>query len=153
MNFTPRKSESSANSNVMSFPSVEDCMARNEITLSPEMTITDAIDVILINKLTGAPVMDDGRLIVGMLTEKDCLRLLIDSAYNNLPYQNRTVEDYMSKVVKSVSVNSDILDVANEFLTTTYRKFPVITDDGHLVGQISRRDVLRTVRDMKNTNW
>ncbi len=153
MNFTPRKSESSTDSNVMSFPSVEDCMARNEITLSPEMTIVDAIDVILINKLTGAPVMDSDRKIVGMLTEKDCLRLLIDSAYNNMPYHNRTVEDYMSKVVKSVSVDSDILDVANEFLTTTYRKFPVITADGHLVGQISRRDVLRTVRDIKKTTW
>ena len=152
MNFTPRKSEAS-NADVMSFPSVKDCMARNEITLSPDLSITDAIDVILINKLTGAPVMDVSRKIVGMLTEKDCLRLLIDSAYNNMPYHSRTVSDYMSKVVQSVSVDSDILDVANKFLTTTYRKFPVITDEGRLVGQISRRDVLRSVRDMKKTTW
>ena len=120
---------------------------------SPCIPINQAIDILLNNKVTGVPVLDDDRRIVGWLSEKDCLRLIIDSAYNNLPYQDKTVADYMSPVVRSVSVNIDILDCANEFLTTNYRKFPVVNHDGQLMGQVSRRDILKAIRDVKKTTW
>ncbi|WPP52288.1 CBS domain-containing protein [Catalinimonas niigatensis] len=136
----------------MSFPSVEKFMASDEVTLSPELTIDEAINIILDNKLTGAPVLDKNRAIVGMLTEKDCLRLIVDSAYNNLPNHDKTVADYMSAVVKTVTTDHDILDVANEFLTTNFRKFPVV-HNGKLVGQVSRRDILKAIRETKSTTW
>jgi len=152
MNFTPRRARSEDNMGPMAYPSVKDFMARDEITLSPELTINEAIELILKRKLTGAPVLDKERNIVGMFTEKDCLRIISDSAYNNLPYNSRQVKDYMSPVVKTISVDSDILKVANEFLTSSYRKFPVVSN-GKLVGQVSRRDVLRAIRKLKSVNW
>lgn len=151
MNFTGPKVEK-PQANGMSFPSVEKFMASDEVTLSPELTIDEAINVILENRLTGAPVLDENRKIVGMLTEKDCLRLIVDAAYNNLPHHDKTVADYMSKVVKTVTPEHDILDVANEFLTTHYRKFPVV-HNGRLVGQVSRRDILKAMRETKITTW
>ena len=153
MNFTPRKAENPASSKSMSFPEVSQYMATDEVTLQPELTINEAIDVLLNFKVTGVPVLDDERKIVGMITEKDCLRLIIDSAYNNLPYEDKRVSDYMSPVVKTISANSDILDVANEFLTTNFRKFPVVNEHGRLIGQVSRRDILKAIRDIKNTTW
>ncbi len=153
MNFTPRKAENPASSKLMSFPEVSKYMATDEVTLQPGLTINEAIDVLLNFKVTGVPVLDDERKIVGMLTEKDCLRLIIDSAYNNLPYEDKRVSDYMSPVVKTISVDSDILDVANEFLTTNFRKFPVVNEHGRLMGQVSRRDILKAIRDIKNTTW
>ncbi|MGB3849888.1 MAG: CBS domain-containing protein [Tunicatimonas sp.] len=151
MNFTGRKVETPSSRSVQ-FPSVEKFMATGETTLSPEMTINEAIDIMLDQHLTGAPVLDNNRKIVGMLTEKDCLRLLVDSAYNNLHHDDKTVADYMSEVVKTVTTDHDIFDVANEFLTTHFRKFPVV-HDGKLVGQVSRRDILKAVRETKNTTW
>ncbi|MDF9796207.1 CBS domain-containing protein [Catalinimonas alkaloidigena] len=151
MNFTGSKAEKPQASG-MTFPSVEKFMASDEVTLTPELTIDEAINTILENKLTGAPVLDHNRAIVGMLTEKDCLRLIVDAAYNNLPHHDKTVSDYMSKVVKTVSTDHDILDVANEFLTTHYRKFPVV-HNGKLVGQVSRRDILKAMRETKITTW
>lgn len=153
MNFTPRRADEVNAPGAMSFPEVSQYMATDEVTLQPHLTINEAIDILLENKVTGVPVMDDSRKIVGMISEKDCLRLIVDSAYNNLPYQDKRVSDYMSPVVKSVSIDSDILDVANEFLTTNFRKFPVVNNDGQLVGQVSRRDILRAIRDIKNTTW
>lgn len=153
MNFTPRKAESTATSKSMSFPEVGQYMATDEITLQPQISINEAVDILLNFKVTGVPVLNDERKIVGMITEKDCLRLIVDSAYNNLPYEDKTVSDYMSPVVKTISLESDILDVANEFLTTNFRKFPVVNEHGRLVGQVSRRDILKAVRDMKNTTW
>lgn len=151
MNFTGRKVDS-APTRALRFPSVEKFMATGETVLSPEMTINQAIDIMLDQGLTGAPVLDNNRKIVGMLTEKDCLRLLIDSAYNNLHHDDKTVADYMSPVVKTVTTDHDIFDVANEFLTTHFRKFPVV-HQGRLVGQVSRRDILKAVRETKNTTW
>ncbi len=153
MNFTPGRAEQDTAHGTMSFPGVSQYMATDEVTLQPHLTINEAIDILLANKVTGVPVMDEDRKICGMISEKDCLRLIIDSAYNNLPYQDKRVSDYMSAVVKTVSIDNDILDVANEFLTTNYRKFPVVNDLGQLVGQVSRRDILKAIRDVKNTTW
>ena len=153
MNFTPRKVEGTDTPKSMAFPEVGQYMATDEITLQPGLTINEAVDILLNFKVTGVPVLDEERKIVGMITEKDCLRLIVDSAYNNLPYEDKTVSDYMSPVVKTISLDSDILDVANEFLTTNFRKFPVVNEHGRLVGQVSRRDILKAIRDMKNTTW
>lgn len=151
MNFTGRKVDAPT-ARTVKFPSVEKFMDTGETTLTPEMTINEAIDIMLDQHLTGAPVLNGDREIVGMLSEKDCLRLLIDSAYNNLHHDDKTVADYMSPVVKTVTTDHDIFDVANEFLTTHFRKFPVV-HDGRLVGQVSRRDILKAVRETKNTTW
>ena len=151
MNFAGRKKESTE-SRAMKFPTIDKIMAKDEIVLSPDMAINDAISILLDNKVTGAPVLDKNRKIVGMITEKDCLRVLIDSAYHNMPFADKTVSIYMSPVVKTVTTEHDLLDVANEFLTTNFRKFPVVYMDT-LVGQVSRRDVLRAIADMSNTTW
>lgn len=151
MNFAGKK-EDTPKTRSMTFPSIEKCMAKDEVTLSPDQTINDAINIMLEKKLTGAPVLDKNREIVGMITEKDCLRLLIDSAYHNMPFSDKTVAAYMSPVVKTVTTDHDILDVANEFLATNFRKFPVL-HNGKLVGQISRRDILRAIAEMSSTTW
>ena len=151
MNFTGRKVEEEK-TRAMSFPSVVKYMAKDEVTLSPDLTINEAIDIMLANRLTGMPVLDENRQIVGMLTEKDCLRLLVDSGYNNMFHHDKTVADYMSPLVKTVTADHDILDVANEFLGTNFRKFPV-THNGKLVGQVSRRDILKAIREHKSTTW
>lgn len=151
MNFAGRKKETTETRS-MKFPTIDKFMAKDEITLSPDQNINDAINILLEHKVTGAPVLDKNRKIVGMITEKDCLRLLIDSAYHNMPMEDKTVAVYMSPVVKTVTTDHDLLDVANEFLTTNYRKFPVVYK-GTLVGQISRRDILRAIANMSKTTW
>ena len=150
MNFAGRKKETSEKRG-MQFPTIDKIMDKDEITLSPEQPIHEAINILLDRRITGAPVLDKNRKIVGMITEKDCLRVLIDSAYHNMP-SDKTVASYMSPVVKTVTTDHDLLDLANEFLTTNFRKFPVVHNET-LVGQVSRRDVLRAIADMNNTTW
>ena len=52
-----------------------------------------------------------------------------------------------------VSVTADVLDVASKFLQTHFRRFPVVDQNGKLVGQVSRRDVLQATRDLKTSTW
>jgi len=61
------------------------------ITFSPDQEIMDVIDIILSKRISGAPVLDENRKLIGMISEKDCLRIIIDRAYHNLPLEERKV--------------------------------------------------------------
>ena len=57
-----------------------DMMARSETTLPPGMDIYDALRRLLKYKLTGAPVVDEDGVLLGMLTERDCLKVVVAGA-------------------------------------------------------------------------
>jgi len=128
-------------------------MSRNIITFSPETEIIKVIDSLLEHDISGAPVLNDRNEIVGLIDDKDCLNTLIDSVYYNQPVSKNRVENYMTDIYKRISVNADIVDVANVFMRTNFKRLLVIDDDDKLVGSISRRDVLRAVKEMDITTW
>ena len=57
-----------------------------------------------------------------------------------------TVSSFMSEKVSTLDPNSDLFSSADAFLKHNFRIMPVI-EDKVLVGQISRRDVLRVIQD------
>ncbi len=122
------------------------------IAFKPDQSIQDAIDIIIDKKISGAPVLDDNGKLVGMLSEKDCLRIIVDQAYHNLPIESKKVSDYMTAEVKTVSPDHDVVSAANLFLHTPIRRMPVV-ENGVLKGQISRRDILRAAKNFKPTTW
>ncbi|NJM25476.1 MAG: CBS domain-containing protein [Bacteroidia bacterium] len=99
-----------------------------------------------------APVLNENRKLVGIISEKDCLRIIVEQAYHNLPSGARKVEDYMTRDVKTLSPDSDVVAAANEFLNTPVRRLPVV-ENGTLIGQISRRDILRAAKNIRPTTW
>ena len=58
----------------------------------------------------------------------------------------------MQKDIISVSVDADVVDVANMFLNHGFGRFPVVKD-GILEGQVSKRDILRAALKIKFTTW
>ena len=76
-----------------------DIMTRSVVTLSPDMDVYGALQRLLKKKISGAPVVDlDGHL-VGVLSEKDCLKVLTGEALDGLP--EGKVSDYMTRSVQS----------------------------------------------------
>ena len=124
---------------------IKDVMATKLITFSPETLIGSAIQSFLENKISGAPVVDEKGNLVGMLSEKDCLWTLLESSYyNNL---SGYVKDYMSTDLTTINLYDSLSEVAQKFLDLRFRRFPVL-QNGKLVGQISRRDVLKAVSNL-----
>jgi len=124
-----------------------DIMTRKLVTLSPDTGIYDAIERLVGNRISGAPVVDRG-LLVGILSEKDCLNVLLHLAVHELPNFKR-VSDYMTRDVHTVDEDLDILSVGTLFVTHPFRRLPVVDRRGLLVGQISRRDVLAAIPRMR----
>ena len=118
----------------------EDIMAQSEATLSPDADIYHALQLLLKRNLTGAPVVNDAGLLLGMLTERDCLKVLVGGALDGLP--NGRVRDYMSAPAESIRLTTSLYDIVHIFLPRAYRKLPVVDDDGRVIGQVSRRDTL-----------
>lgn len=129
-------------------PSVEEYMTRDLITFKKDTDINVVIKSLLDNRISGAPVIDDSGQVIGLIDDKDCLNVLFGNVYNRLPTTTDTVSNYMSNVMKSISINQNILDVASVFISSPYKRLLVMDDDNKLVGQISRRDILRAIKEL-----
>ena len=101
-------------------------------TLSPETDIHTAMETLLKKKLSGAPVVDDDKRVVGILSEKDCLKIVMASAFERLP--EGKVRDYMTTDVVTVTPRSTIYDIVDHFLKTPFRRLPVVEEGAKLVG-------------------
>ena len=123
--------------------SVRDVMASRPRTVNQGTGILDAVDFLLEHDLSSVPVVDDSGRVVGMISEKDCLKLVAEGVDNDVPAGR--VSQYMSRDVVTLPANMNIHYAAGRFLRVPYRRFPVI-EDGELVGELSRRDVLRAVQ-------
>lgn len=123
---------------------IKDYMATNLTKFTPEMQISEAIKFLNTHKISGAPVVDDKGDLVGMLSEKDCLKVALQSTYYE-DWVGGSVSEYMTAKVETVSDTASIVDLADKFLKSSYKRFPVLDEDGDLVGQISRSDVLRAL--------
>lgn len=129
-------------------PSVTRYMTKDLITFKPEDDINMAIDSLLKHRISGAPVLNDSGEVVGLIDDKDCLNVLFGSVYNRTPVGPETVSNYMSNVMRSISSNDNIMDVAYVFSTSPFKRLLVKDDNNKLVGQISRRDILSAIKDL-----
>jgi len=145
--------KSAADPNVNQYETIEKYMVplSNIITFKPDQPIQDVISTIINKKIAGAPVLDDQHHLVGMISEKDCLRLIVDQAYYNMPAETRKVSDYMTVKVQTLSPKTNIVEAAIEFLNSPIRRFPIV-ENGMLIGQVSRRHILRAAQNIKSTN-
>lgn len=121
---------------------VKDYMAKTLVTFKPDTDVLDAVHVLVNKRIAGAPVVDDEGNLVGMLSELDCMKVALDAGYHG--NWGGPVSDFMSDGVKTVDAEMSIVDLAQVFVTSRFRRFPVMQGT-RLVGQISRRDVLRAL--------
>ena len=123
-------------------------MTTSLITFRPEESILVAISRLMKNSVSGGPVVDAEGRLVGVLSELDCLRMLAsDEFYQEEQEEGALVGQFMTSGGKTIPPDLGIYAIAHYFLTTPVRRLPVIDHD-LLVGQISRRDVLRGMEEM-----
>ncbi|MCB9666349.1 MAG: CBS domain-containing protein [Alphaproteobacteria bacterium] len=123
-----------------------DLMQTSVRTVRPDDRVYDTVKMLVRKGLSGAPVVDADRRVVGMLSEKDCIKALVHAVVERLP--SHLVEHVMSRDVRTVLPETHYLTVAHLFLQHPIRRLPVVDGEGRLVGIIGRSDLLKHAIDV-----
>ena len=107
-------------------PVVKNYMITRLITFTRDMDVYFAIGLLLKNRTSGAPIIDDNNNLVGILSEKDCLRIFANGSFYDMP--GGPVSKFMTDVVSTVKPNSDLFSVADVFLQHNFRRTLVVEE-------------------------
>ena len=126
---------------------VKDYMSGRVIIFNPTTDVLDAIHELVRHRIAGAPVVDDHGNLIGMLSEIDCMKIALTAGYHG--EWGGPVSEYMTSDTETVDAEMSIIDLAQRFLDSGFRRYPVVKDN-RLVGQISRHDVLRALGEISS---
>jgi len=89
---------------------VRDYMAGRLVTFKPEMDVLDALHELVKHRIAGAPVVDDHGVLIGMLSELDCLKIALNAGYYG--DSGGPVSEYMTPDVETIDAEMSIIDLA-----------------------------------------
>lgn len=127
----------------MNKTTARDIMSSRLIVANVGMSVEDALKLLVNNKITGLPVVNQQGQMVGIISEYDIIarvgkqkKLDPESFKGELPY---------SKQVEAVQEDTSLEDILDRFIAAKCRRLPVLDKAGKLVGIISRRDVMKVL--------
>jgi CBS domain-containing protein len=116
-----------------------DIMTEDLVTVRPDASLRDAIELLLKEKISGLPVVDEEGRLVGVITEFAMLAMVYDHSV-----QCQSVSNHMTREVIVVDADDPVSRIADLCIVHRVRRVPVMRD-GRLVGLIARRDVLQAL--------
>jgi len=122
----------------------KDIMTEHVIGVSENTPIFEAVELMATNKVTGIPVVNDDLALVGILSEKDILRLF----HTHEKEIEKPVSDFMTQPAIYFDENESLPDVCDCLVNNSFRRVPV-TSKGKVVGIISRRDLIKHILQLK----
>lgn len=121
---------------------VKDYMQANVQAIASSASVRDVVEHLLKWNVTGAPVVDEQRRVVGFVSEQDCIKDMLNSAF--YAEDSASVSRIMRRDVLSVSPDTSILEIAETMLGNKPKNYPVV-EHGKLVGLINRRHILQAL--------
>lgn len=142
--------------------------------VKPTTTVDEALELLVENRITGFPVIDEDWKLVGLVSDYDLLALdsisgsgrtensmfpEVDSTWKTFnavqkllsKTNGKLVGDLMTPAPLVVEEKTNLEDAAKILLETKYRRLPVVDSDGKLVGIITRGNVVRAALQIKRS--
>lgn len=118
-------------------------MSTEVVTVNPDATILGAVKVLVKHNITGLPVVDKENRLMGIVSEKDLLRLVysLKTKLYDSGDSPEIVEDVMTKDVVTFDRDDPLNEVIGCLMVGNFRRVPILSDN-KLVGIISRKDLL-----------
>lgn len=126
-----------------------DIMTTDLKTLTPNCDVFSAIDMLLKHRISGAPVVDANGCFLGIFSERSCMQVIVNAIYEGLP--DAGLMPFVDPNPPTIGPETDLLTICQTFLDQATRRLPVL-DGEFLIGQVSRRDVMRVVDNLQKTN-
>jgi len=118
-------------------------MTEDVVTINPESSLEEAIDLLLLQNISGLPVTDNEGHLVGIVTEFALLAIVYDEKI-----RQDTISEHMTANVLTIEADDPISKIADMCIVHRVRRVPVM-ENGRIVGMISRRDVLKALYEAK----
>ena len=129
---------------------VKDYMSKEIISFHKSDSIFEVKRVLLEKKISGAPIINKSGKLIGIISETDLMKQIVDSRYYNMPMSKTTVSKYMTENVDSISPNETIFDAAEKFLRLKRKRFPVMVSN-KILGIISRVDIIAAALNIRSS--
>jgi len=129
---------------------VKDYMSKEVITFHKSDSIFEVKRILLEKKISGAPVINKSGKLIGIISETDLMKQIVDSRYYNMPMSKTTVSKYMTESVDSILPNETIFDAAEKFLKLKRKRFPVM-ESNKILGIISRVDIIAAALNIRSS--
>ena len=131
---------------------VSDVMTTQLVLFTPKQSIHEVMQSFIKYRISGGPVVDHKGVLIGVISEADCMKEISDSRYFNMPILDKSVGHFMTEKVDTIESNMSIFDAAAKFSKSSRRRYPVL-EKGGLVGQVSRKDIVIAAINMKSQTW
>lgn len=106
--------------------------------------LTKVVQILLANHVTGLPVVDDKRHVLGFVSEQDCIHAMLVRSYHH--EGDPLVEDVMHNTPFTISPEESIVDLAQMLGRDKPKVYPVV-EQGRLVGIITRSAILAALAE------
>jgi len=117
-------------------PLARDIMKCGLLTVKGQSPISEAMELAVTHNISGLPVVDDYMNLVGIISEKDMLKLLY-----NPQTEPGNIKDFMTKQVVSFNHDDSLFNICDCFIDNNFRSVPIL-NQSRLVGIISRADIM-----------
>jgi CBS domain-containing protein/anti-sigma regulatory factor (Ser/Thr protein kinase) len=115
---------------------IEEVMRRDVISVTPQTTMREFKELLRLKRISGAPVVDGGRL-VGIISLEDLIKALEDGEMDTL------VAAKMTPKVETLYADEPVVQAVNRMSRRGYGRFPVLDRSGQLVGILTRGEIIR----------
>ena len=145
-----------------------DIMTCDIITVPVNTTISDLCRLLHQHHITGAPVVDEGGELVGIVSEKDLVtaevqsiqgdpsysdihelfssRFMNPEGANVLTHRHNWVEDIMTRDVITAVEDTDVTELCRLMVDSHIHRIPILRER-KIVGIVSSMDVLRVISE------
>lgn len=117
---------------------VREVMTPNPVTVTRKDKIVEAAKIMAREDTGVVPVVDDGRKIVGLITDRDIVVRLVAEGRDA---SGATVSEAMSQSVRTVKEDTPISEVMELMSRAQVRRVPVVNNIDELVGIVSLADL------------
>ncbi|SHH56569.1 CBS domain-containing protein [Thermosipho atlanticus] len=124
---------------VFSHMKVTEFMNSDVIYVLPNRTIAQVKEILRIKRISGVPVVNDKKKVIGIISIEDIIKCI------EADKLNENVEDNMTKRVVTINHNETLSVVLKYFEKFGFGRFPVVDDKGKLVGIVTKNDILKAV--------
>lgn len=117
---------------------ISDVMNSNIKSLAPDQIMQDVFDLLRQNRISGAPVIENGQL-AGIISQEDLMRALAESELAS------PIRKYMTTQVKTIKTFEPVVKAIEVFTRTNLGRLPVLDENDKLAGMITKGDITRGV--------